>query len=54
MKSSLEKENGKNSKIIRQKLKRYLETIAPSLTINQRKEAKSLMIELGEILKWQS
>ncbi len=52
-KSLVEKKYEKNSKKTRMKLKTYLEKIAPSLTVTQKKEAKILMKELGEISKWQ-
>jgi len=51
-KSLVEKKYEKNGKKTRQKLRTYLEKIAPSLTVTQKKEAKILMKELGEILKW--
>jgi hypothetical protein len=53
MKSGIEKKSKENGKKTRMKLKTYLEKVAPNLTVAQKKEAKILMKELGEILKWQ-
>ena len=53
MKSGIEKKYEENSKKTRMKLKTFLEKVAPNLNIDQRREAKALMKELGEILKWQ-
>ena len=52
MKSGIEKKSKENSKKTRMKLKTFLEKVAPNLNIDQRREAKILMKELGEILKW--
>jgi hypothetical protein len=53
LKSRFEKKYIENSKKTRMKLKTFLEKTVPNLTVVQRKEAKILMNELGEILKWQ-
>jgi hypothetical protein len=52
MKTTNGKKSVKNGKKAKQKLKSFLELIAPSLNAEQRKEAKSLMKELGDVLRW--
>ena len=52
-KSLTEKSYREDSRKIRQKIEEYLRKIAPNLTATQRRDAKALLKEVGEILKWQ-
>jgi hypothetical protein len=53
MKTTNGRKSVKNGKKAKGKLKSFLEIIAPSLNAEQRRKAKILMKELGEILRWQ-